>query len=81
MVRSCRCNDAGGILLTVAQAPTAHGLFLFLIVAQTIFGFGGKALSPKSPLKTEPTVFGTIVASWKALSELDHLHAYTHSGR
>jgi len=34
-------SGAGGILLTVATAATPHGLFLFLIVAQTIFGFGG----------------------------------------
>lgn len=36
---------AGGILLTVAKGSTAHSLFLFLIVAQTIFGFGGKSCS------------------------------------
>ncbi|KAK9807684.1 hypothetical protein WJX72_006095 [[Myrmecia] bisecta] len=30
----------GGILLTVAQGPSQHAVFLFLIVAQTVFGFG-----------------------------------------
>ena len=31
---------AGAVLLTVATGPSPHSLFLFLIVAQTVFGFG-----------------------------------------
>lgn len=31
---------AAGILLTVATGPTPRAIFLFLIVAQALFGFG-----------------------------------------
>ena len=34
------CCLAGGILLTVSTGPNARSLFLMLIIAQTIFGFG-----------------------------------------